>query len=79
MVRKFYSISQKLTMVRTWEVRNQKNDESLRHVARESGVDPSQLRRWNAQRSEFVELLTPSHGTKVNTERHPSIVAANHP
>jgi transposase-like protein len=67
MVRKFYTITKTLTMVRTLDTRSE-NDESLRSVARDLGVDSSQLRRWKSQTTHFVELLSPSRGTRVNTE-----------
>jgi transposase-like protein len=50
MPRKGYSISQKLSMVRTLETRCG-HDDSLRSVAGQLGVDPSQLRRWKSQKT----------------------------
>ena len=65
MVRKRYSISQKLSMARTLETRCGENGESLRSVARELGVDPSQLRRWKSQIAQFEDLLSHNNGTSV--------------
>ncbi|KAG7345984.1 transposase [Nitzschia inconspicua] len=63
--RKRYSISQRLSMARMLQTRSD-NGESLRSIARDLEVDPSQLRRWRSQIPQFEESLTPRHGTSVN-------------
>ncbi|KAL7569581.1 hypothetical protein ACA910_009553 [Epithemia clementina (nom. ined.)] len=66
MARKQHSISQKLAMVRTLDQRTRNNRDALRLVARDLGVDPSQLRRWKAQSTRFEEMLSNRKGARVN-------------
>jgi hypothetical protein len=54
--------------VQTWEARSQEyKNATLCSIARELGVDASQLRRWKLQKGHFKEFLSSSHGTIVNT------------
>ena len=56
MPRQYYSIHQKLSMVIVLEQRLQ-DQVSVHAVARDLGVDPSQLRRWKKQKNVLEELL----------------------
>lgn len=53
-------------MVKTLDARQSDGGKALRSVAREFGVDPSQLRRWKAQAPKFEELLKRRPLTRVN-------------
>jgi transposase-like protein len=62
MVRKSYSVSTKLAMVNTLERRIEENNDSLRAVAKDLGVDASQLRRWSQQRTKFEAMVSGTGG-----------------
>ncbi len=53
MVKKYLSVSEKLTILEQVDQR-QKNGESLRSIAQSFGVQPNQIRRWRGKRDEFV-------------------------
>jgi hypothetical protein len=81
MARRSYTISLMLSMVRTSETRCDENGVSLRSVARELGVDSSQLRRWKTQKALFEQFLRRRHGANINrgaTTLHPGYKSCLH-
>ena len=67
MARKFYTINQKLNMVRALEERS--DTESVSSIARKFGVDTAQLRRWKAQKPLFESYNMRRRGTKLTIHR----------
>ncbi|KAL7568411.1 hypothetical protein ACA910_012129 [Epithemia clementina (nom. ined.)] len=66
MARKQHSILQKLAMVRTLDQWTHYNRDALHLVARDLGIDPSQLHWWKAQSTRFEELLLNRKGARMN-------------
>ena len=64
--RKQFTISQKVSMIETLESQRE-NGKSHRSVARDLGVDASQLRRWKKQVAKLKELLKRMEGRRLNT------------
>ena len=48
-VKKYYTVSEKLAILKILNRRRLDNNSSYHEIARELGVDPSQLRRWEQQ------------------------------
>ena len=72
--RKKYTIGQKASMVATLHRRQRDNNDPLRAVANDLGVDASQLRRWQAQSEAFNNFLA------NRPQRHVHVLAASpHP
>ena len=63
MVRKFYSINQKLNMIRALEEHS--DTESVSSITRKFGVNTAQLCRWKAQKHLFESFNMRCHGTNL--------------
>jgi len=55
-VKKYYTVSEKLAILKILNRRRLDNNSSYREIARELGVDPSQLRRWEQQSAKLEEF-----------------------